>query len=93
MSRSGLQRLMTTQQMKLQASYLAEYEQVSALVLINLFINSAFHKKINYVINHFVVISYSGNREEVLIHVIFYLLCFGKYNSLLYLQMVRQAFQ
>ena len=28
MSRSGLRQLMTTQQMKMQASYLAEYEQV-----------------------------------------------------------------
>lgn len=32
MSRSGLRQLMTTQQMKIQASYLAKYEQVSTLV-------------------------------------------------------------
>ena len=31
MSRSGLRQLMTTQQMKIQASYLAKYEQVSTL--------------------------------------------------------------
>ena len=29
--RSGLRQLMTTQQMKIQASYLAKYEQVSTL--------------------------------------------------------------
>ena len=32
MSRSGLRQLMTTQQMKIQASYLAKYEQVSTLI-------------------------------------------------------------
>lgn len=31
MSRSGLRQLMTTQQMKIQTSYLAKYEQVSTL--------------------------------------------------------------
>ena len=31
MSRSGLRQLMTTQQMKIQASYLAKYEQVGTL--------------------------------------------------------------
>lgn len=42
MSRSGLRQLMTTQQMKIQASYLAKYGQVSTLAFILKYVKIIF---------------------------------------------------